>query len=161
MKKCGKKILSVGLASIFLSTGICNARTRAIDWSMVLTNVISSTIASSIPKLLEKIYDTITFSYDKLTTHVYVEKYKGFRNPKKIIKNLYDIANNKSEIKIYGQEKAKSQMVDVLSSIVANFENIKHHKNDIKEIRGNIVYLIGRVPGSEKQKCVMRLPMLF
>ena len=150
MKNFGKRILSVGLVSVMLSTGV-NVRACPLDPSIIFYNAVGSTIASAIPKIFEKIYDVITSNYERLTVYLDVEKNKGFRTPEETMKKLDDIVNNKSEIKVYGQEKAKSQMVDALSSVVARIDNIKRHKNDVKEIRGNIVYLIGR-PGVGKTK---------
>ena len=43
-----------------LSTGAFNVRASAVDSSMIFYNVVGSTIASAIPKILEKIYDIIT-----------------------------------------------------------------------------------------------------
>lgn len=150
MKNFGKRILSVGLVSVMLSTGV-NVRACPLDPSIIFYNAVGSTIASVIPKIFEKIYDVITSNYERLTVYLDVEKNKGFRTPEETMKKLDDIVNNKSEIKVYGQEKAKSQMVDALSSVVARIDNIKRHENDVKEIRGNIVYLIGR-PGVGKTK---------
>lgn len=151
MKNSKKKVLSVGLASLILSTSVFSARTSALDWKMVMPNVVGSVVVSSIPKILEKIYDAATSNYDRFMTYRDVEKHKGFRAPQEIMNKLDDIVKNKSEIKIYGQEKAKSQMVDALSSVVTRIDNIKRHKSDVKEIRGNIAYLIGR-PGVGKTK---------
>lgn len=151
MKNSKKKVLSVGLASLILSTSVFSARTSALDWKMVMPNVVGSVVVSSIPKILEKIYDAATSNYDRFMTYRDVEKHKGFRAPQEIMNKLDDIVKNKSEIKIYGQEKAKSQMVDALSSVVTKIDNIKRHKSDVKEIRGNIAYLIGR-PGVGKTK---------
>lgn len=151
MKNRSKRILAAGLVSVMLSIGAFNVRASAVDSSMIFYNVVGSTIASAIPKILEKIYDIITSNYERLTVYLDVEKNKGFRTPEETMKRLDDIVNNKSEIKVYGQEKAKSQMVDALSSVVARIDNIKRHENDVKEIRGNIVYLIGR-PGVGKTK---------
>ncbi len=151
MKNRGKKFLSVGLASLILSTSVFSVRTSALDWTMVMPNVVGSVIVGSVPKILGKTYDAVTSNYDRFITYRDIEKHRGFRTPQEIVNKLDDIVKNKSEIKIYGQEKAKSQMVDALSSVVTRIDNIKRHKSDVKEIRGNIVYLIGR-PGVGKTK---------
>ena len=49
------------------------------------------------------------------------------------------MVNNKSRIRIYGQEKAKKQMLEALSGVIARIDNLKRHPNNSKEIRGNIV----------------------
>lgn len=151
MRNCKRKIISLGLASLILSAGVFNTKADALDWGMVMPNVIGSVIVSSIPKILVKVYDLATSNYDRFKTYMDIRKHKGFREPKEIIEKLDDIVKDKSEIKIYGQEKAKSQMMDALSSVVTRIDNVKRHKSDVKEIRGNIVYLIGR-PGVGKTK---------
>jgi len=104
-----------------------------------------------VPNALSNIWNFITSTYDRFATYLEVEKYKGFREPKEIMQKLENIAENKSEIRIYGQEKAKKQMIEALSGVVARIDNIKRHKSDVKELRGNIVYLIGK-PGTGKTK---------
>ncbi len=150
MKKT-KKFLSVTLASAILTTSVFTTKVSAVSWDVMIPTTIGSVIASSIPRILEQTYDLITSNYSNFKRYLKVEKYKGFRTPEEIMKNLDDIVDNKSEIKVYGQENAKAQMIDVLSSVVARIDNIKRHKNDVKEVRGNIVYLIGR-PGVGKTK---------
>ncbi len=97
---------------------------------------------------------------DKYASRREVKKYQGFRTPEKIMEKLEDISENKSDIKVYGQKKAKEQMLDVLSGIIARIDKIKRRKNDVKEIRGNIVYLIGK-PGIGKTKMCYAIAEAF
>ena len=150
MRNLKTKIISVVLATSFLLSAPVRV-SAAIPWNMMLPSTIGSVVASMIPNALSRIWDLITSTYDRFTTYVDVERYKGFREPDKIMQKLKDIADNKSQIRIYGQEKAKNQMIEVLSGVVARIDNIKRHKSDVKEIRGNIVYLIGK-PGIGKTK---------
>jgi len=84
---------------------------------MMIPTTVGSVIASMIPNFLSSIWNFITSTYDRFTTYLEVEKYKGFREPKKIMRKLEDIAENKSEIRIYGQEKSKKQMIEALSGV--------------------------------------------
>ena len=87
MKNFGKRILSVGLVSVMLSTGV-NVRACPLDTSIIFYNAVGSTIASAIPKIFEKIYDVITSNYERLTVYLDVEKNKGFRTPEETMKKL-------------------------------------------------------------------------
>lgn len=149
MKKLKIKVISLLLSSVILFT--TPVRVSAIAWEMMIPTTVGSVIASMVPNALNSIWNFITSTYDRFTTYLDVEKYKGFREPEEIMKRLEDIAENKSEIRIYGQEKAKKQMTETLSGVVARIDNIKRHKSDVKELRGNIVYLIGK-PGTGKTK---------
>jgi hypothetical protein len=145
------KIMSATLSSILLFTTSSNICVSAIEWKIILPTTVGSVVASMVPNALSNVWNFITSTYDRFTTYLEVERYRGFRKPEEIMKKLEDVAKGKSEIRIYGQEKAKKQMKEALSSVVARIDNIKRRKNDIKELRGNIVYLIGK-PGTGKTK---------
>lgn len=151
MNKFHKKAASFALSLLFLLTVPNNVCVYAVAWESMVTSTIGSMIAGSVPNVLNSIFNTISSAYDSFNTYSETEKYKGFREPEEIMKKLKDIAENKSEIRVYGQEKAKEQMLEALSGIVARIDNIKRRKNDVKELRGNVVYLIGK-PGTGKTK---------
>ncbi len=101
--------------------------------------------------LVRGIRNFITSKINEYNNEIDREELKGFKDPNEIIKNLEDIVENKSEIRVYGQEKAKEQIFDALSGVIARIDNVKRNENDIKELRGNVVYLIGS-PGIGKTK---------
>lgn len=151
MKKFKIKIISSVLSLVFLFTAPANIRVSAFAWESMVASTVGSVIAGSIPNVLNNLWNFISSTYGRFTTYLDVEKYKGFREPEEIMQKLDDISENKSKIRVYGQEKAKRQMLDVLSGVVARIDNIKRRESDVKEIRGNVVYLIGK-PGTGKTK---------
>jgi hypothetical protein len=151
MKKIHKKAISFALSSLIIVTSSNSFRVHAIAWRSMTMSTVGSVIAGSVPNILSNVWNLIGIGYDKFNTYRETEKYKGFREPAEIMKRLEDIAENKSEIRIYGQEKAKEQMLEALSGIIARIDNTKRRENDVKELRGNVVYLIGK-PGIGKTK---------
>ncbi|MDR1364907.1 MAG: hypothetical protein LBJ32_04715 [Oscillospiraceae bacterium] len=89
-----------------------------------------------------------------------VTRYQGFHNANEIVRRLKLIQENKSDIRVYGQVKAKKQMFKILSGVIARIDNIKRHRSNIKEVRGNIIYIIG-APGTGKTKLCYAIASAF
>lgn len=151
MKKLKTRIISFALSLVLLFSIPFNNRALAVNWKMMIPTTAGSMIVSVVPNICRNIWNFISSAYDDLSTYREVEKYKGFKDPREVMRRLEDIAENRSDIRIYGQEKAKKQMLEALSGIVARIDNIKRRESDVREIRGNIVYIIG-APGTGKTK---------
>lgn len=121
----------------------------AVAWDTILP----SALVHIIPGVLGKVWDFATLGYEKLSTYLEVKTYGGFREPQEIMERLERIAKNESEIRIYGQEKAKRQLVEVLSSVVARINSDKLVKGNVKEIRGNVIYIIGKSGTGKTKLC--------
>ena len=141
MKKYRTKLLSILLSGAILFTSSSNIKTSALSGDGMFLGTVGSVVASTVPSICTGIWNVVESIYDSITGFYKFKKYSGFRKPNEIIKNLEEIIQNKSKVCVYDQGKAKKQMMECLSSVVARVDNLKRGK-DVKEIRGNIVYLI-------------------
>lgn len=143
--KAYTKILSCLLASGILVTGISSNKVAAFNISsdQILSGAIGATVAGVAPNICYNIYHMISSFFKNIVRTYKDNKCKGFKSPQQIVNDLEKIMENKSNIKVHGQTKAKKQLFDVLSGAIARIDNIKRGNTDTKEIRGNIIYLIG------------------
>ncbi len=123
-------------------------------------STLGSVIVSTAPRLVERVFNYVVFTLERFDNYLDFRKYKGFRTPEETMKELEKIVNNESEIKVYGQEKAKEQMIDALSGVTVRIDNLKRKGSDVKEIRGNIIYIIGK-PGTGKTKMCYAIANAF
>lgn len=154
MKNLKRRVSALALTSVFafsVSTQKINAEGFEFSFKRMAENMVAQTVSYTMPRILFNTYEYIKSMVEKILLRNKINKFKGFKDPNEIMHNLEDIVNNKSRIRIYGQEKAKKQMLEALSGVIARIDNLKRHPNNSKEIRGNIVYLIGK-PGTGKSK---------
>ena len=127
------------------------------DWKSCIPGVIAGTVTSVFGHFFNYIaYYTINGIYsvgESIYNKIMFYKYSGFKKPQEAIIELQKIIDNKSDIKIYGQEKAKKQAFDALSGIVTRIDNLKKQGKNAKEVRGNIVYLIGPSGTGKTKMC--------
>lgn len=123
-------------------------------------STLGSVIVSTAPRLVERVFNYVVFTLERFDNYLDFRKYKGFRTPEDTMNELEKIVNNESEIKVYGQEKAKEQMIDALSGVTVRIDNLKRKGSDVKEIRGNIIYIIGK-PGTGKTKMCYAIANAF
>lgn len=138
-----KKFVSCTLIAVMIFFGSINTNTYAFSCSSMISGAIGSIIVSVVPRILYNLWDMTVSVYDSAKSQYKISKYMGFRTPQETINKLEKIVNNESDIKIHGQQKAKKQAFNALSGVVARIDNINRGNKDIKEVRGNIVYLIG------------------
>lgn len=119
----------------------------------ILVSVLGSVIASMIPRVLAEIVIAVDTAIDKAKERNEIAKYSGFRTTPEIIKGLEAICDGTSEVRVYGQKRAKKQMFDALSSVAARVDDLKRGKCDKKDMRGNIVYLIGPSGTGKTKMC--------
>lgn len=160
MKNIKRKIPAVFASVAILMSSQGGFSSSAFSSGELIRSTLGATLASTIPNIFSRIFGYAIFAGERISEYFEVEKYKGFRDTKEIMKELEKIVDNKSEIKVYGQEKAKDQMMDALSGVAVRIDNLKRKGSDIKEIRGNIVYIIGK-PGTGKTKMCYAIANAF
>ena len=160
MKNLKRKFAAVLTSSAILVGSHGGFTSSAFVDGYLIKSTLGSAIASTVPNIVSKILRYMIFTYERIENYMDVEKYKGFRTPQETMKELEKIVNNESEIKVYGQEKAKKQMVDALSGVTVRIDNLKRKGGDVKEIRGNIIYIIGK-PGTGKTKMCYAIANAF
>ncbi len=149
------KILSYVLSSGILVSSIPSNKAFALNISsdQILAGAIGSTIAGVAPNICYNIYHMISSGFKNIVRTYKDNKCKGFKSSQKIVNDLEKIIENKSTVKVHGQTKAKKQLFDVLSGTIARIDNIKRGNTDTKEIRGNIIYLIGPSGTGKTKMC--------
>lgn len=149
------KVLSYLLASGILFTGIPNNKASALKISsdQMLSGAIGSMITGIAPNVCYNIYNILSSAFKNMVRTFKDNRCKGFKCPQEIVYDLEKIIENKAKIKIHGQEKAKKQLFDALSGVIARIDNMKRGNTDIKEVRGNIVYLIGPSGTGKTKMC--------
>lgn len=160
MKNLKRKFAAVLTSAAILVGSQGGFTTSAFLESALLKSTIGAIIASTVPDILERIFRYMIFTYERIDNYLDFRKYKGFRTSENIMKELEKIVNNESEIKVYGQEKAKKQMMEALSGVTVRIDNLKRKGSDVKETRGNIVYIIGK-PGTGKTKMCYAIANAF
>lgn len=160
MKKFKGKFVAFIVSSAVLLSSQGGFTGSAFVGGDLFRSTLGSVIASTVPGIFSRLLRYAIFTYEKIDNYFDVEKYKGFREPKETMDELEKIVNDKSEIKIYGQEKAKAQMMDALSGVTVRVDNLKRRGSDVKEIRGNIIYIIGK-PGTGKTKMCYAIANAF
>ncbi|MGN1043879.1 MAG: hypothetical protein ACI4PR_03655 [Acutalibacteraceae bacterium] len=160
MKNLKKKITAVLASAAILVGSQGGFSSSAFIGGELVKSTLGAALASTAPMIFTRIFSYAVFAYERVSEYFEVEKYKGFRDTKETMKELEKIVNDESEIKIYGQEKAKEQMMDVLSGVAVRIDNLKRKGSDVKEIRGNIVYIIGK-PGTGKTKMCYAIANAF
>lgn len=124
------------------SVSACDLLDSSVVTSVTIgaaTSTFGSLITEGLKTATQKIYSWIVKSSRKHQAN----KYKGYRKLPESIRNIKDIAEGKSEIKIYGQEKAKSQCFSALSGCLQRIEDSKKGKTNSRTMRGNVVYMVG------------------
>ncbi len=119
----------------------------------LLVSVIGSVIASMVPRILGEIIMRVDGFIDSAKARSEVNKYSGFREISEIVKKLEDICNSKSEVRVYGQQRAKRQMFNALSGVAARVDDLNRGKYDEKDMRGNIIYIIGPSGTGKTKMC--------
>mgnify|MGYP004523279465 CR=1 FL=1 len=160
MKNLKRKFAAILTSSAILVGSQGGFTSSAFVDGYLVKSTLGSAIASTVPNIVGKILRYMIFTYERIENYIDVEKYKGFRTPQETMKELEKIVNNESEIKVYGQEKAKKQMMDALSGVTVRIDNLKRKGGDVKEIRGNIIYIIGK-PGTGKTKMCYAISNAF
>lgn len=160
MKNLKRKFVAVLTSAAILVGSQGGFTTSAFVESALLKSTIGAIIASTVPGIFGKIFSYMIFTYERIDNYLDFRKYKGFRTPEDTMNELEKIVNNESEIKVYGQEKAKKQMMEALSGVTVRIDNLKRKGSDVKETRGNIVYIIGK-PGTGKTKMCYAIANAF
>ncbi len=167
MKVLGRRFLAgfLALSLVFGGKPAVNSEVKAFGSSSsqtsgsgstiktVILSALGSVLAGVAPYILKGIKETIEDLVAKSKSKKEVEKYSGFRKTSEIVSRLQDICDDKSTVRIYGQKKAKKQMFDALSSVAARVDDLKRGKYDEKDMRGNIVYLIGPSGTGKTKMC--------
>ena len=110
-------VTDIKKASLIVKTGV---KTISFLWGVVRNGTVVLLNRSEVSKMKKEI-----------------EKHKGFRTRAEITKLIKGIMEGSSDIKIYGQEKAKKQCKSALASCLENIYGNPSEK------RGNVVYIIG------------------
>lgn len=138
-----KKLLACVVCSFSLLSVNCNC-THAIDPSTVI--VIGTQCLSLLGGGVKFLLDTsgkicCVSSHNKAVDNYIAEvkKYGGYRPAEEIVKKTRDIVSGKSQIKIYGQTRAKEQCFNALAGCLERILG----DYPTSEKRGNIVYMIG------------------
>lgn len=160
MKNLKRKFVAVLTSAAILVGSQGGFTTSAFVESALLKSTIGAIIASTVPDIFGRIFRYMMFTYERIDNYLDFKKYKGFRTPEDTMNELEKIVNNESEIKVYGQEKAKKQMMEALSGVTVRIDNLKRKGSDVKETRGNIVYIIGK-PGTGKTKMCYAIANAF
>lgn len=143
-----KKIFSCMLASSLLVLPPAKNQVNASNIS-VLATIVSSFIAPLAPYFFYNLIHSLENKQLEIAEKAEIQKVSGFRKPKEIIEKIKELFQNKSKIKIYGQEKAKKQLYSALCSFAAKLDNIERGQVDKKDLSGNIIYLIGTSGGGK------------
>ena len=156
--KLNKKIKKTLAEFMALNLFVCSSAVHSNAEAKVSAGgLITSTLGASMASLVPRVASTVVTQADKLIRSakkkIMVSKYSGFRPTQKIVDELKKICNDTSDIKIYGQEKAKKQMFDALSGVAARIDILKRQKADVKDTRGNIIYMTGPSGTGKTQMC--------
>lgn len=148
MNKKSKKIASIILASsIALSTSCTSAKAGA--WEYLLMITIPPILQSLVQYGLSCLGNTTDEAADRKDR----KKNGGFRPIKTIVEKLKKIINNNIKRPIYGQEKAKQQLFDVLSNIAVKVHKAGSGKVSHRDLTGNIVYIRGNSGTGKTEMC--------
>lgn len=150
------RMFSVILFITILFFNTYNVYVNALDFGKVPLNVASSLIVGPTPNILTIIWDKICGVFEDIRQSVIKLKYKGFKESSEIVNGLKKIAEDEFEIKIYGQEKAKKQMLRALIGMIAGPGCINQNSKEMDYSGGNVVYLIGP-PGTGKTKMCLAI----
>lgn len=113
---------------------------RAMDHiKIALTTVALGTIPGAIGDLATAIFH---HTKNKIKAHSN-KKYLGFNSLKQSKKQLDKVANGASELKIYGQEKAKKQCMPIIMESMYNIHRMKNGAELAREKPGHVVCMIG------------------
>lgn len=155
MKISKKKIASVALANTVLMSSFACYKTNAITvtWGQTLLTVAAQFLVPITTKLFDWFFRSATEFTDDIADELEKNNYGGFRPLPEIIKKLKKIISNTSRRKIYGQEKAKKQLFDSLSSIAVRIHNTVENKISSRDLRGNIVYIRGNSGTGKTEMC--------
>ncbi len=155
-----KRVLSAFLA-LLVFVSICSTNITPSASALNVQSVTSATsdlaseIASgiragfihgcgqSMSHMLDQFIYKTYYKLSRALKRYRLKKYAGYRDLPEAFKNIEKIANNESEIKIYGQAKAKSQCFNALSGCLQRIEDARKGKTDSRNLRGNIVYMVG------------------
>lgn len=129
------------------------AKSGGIFSGPIFNSALGSVIASMVPRLMWELIYRLDLAIEKAQSRYAVSNYAGFRDTPTIIKNLEDICENKSKIRVYGQDKAKEQMFNALSGIAARVDDMKRGRCDSRDMRGNIVYIAGPSGTGKSKMC--------
>ena len=160
MKNLKRKFAAVLTSAVILAGSQGGFTSSAFAGGELLRSTIGSVIASTVPGICGRIFRYMIFTCERIDNYLDFVKYKGFRAPEDTMKELEKIVKNESEIKVYGQEKAKEQMMDALSGVTVRIDNLKRKGSEVKEVRGNIIYIIGK-PGTGKTKMCYAIANAF
>lgn len=138
-----KRILSCVLATGLLFSAPTKVNQVSASAMGRIAVAFFTSFAAILPTILYQVVYLLEIRQTESVDMREREQYGGFRNPQEIINKLDEIVHNKSEIKIYGQEKAKKQAHNALCSIIARLHNIARSRVNRRDLRGNIIYLIG------------------
>lgn len=116
-----KKKLSAFLLTlllIFAPSSRVSVSATAVG-TTILAGAASFALGAAVPNLLSNIISAVTTACKKLYTKYEVSTYQGYRRPSEITKKLrYSFANE-----IFGQEKAKNEVLELLSSFILSKNN--------------------------------------
>lgn len=138
-----KKFLTCGICSVAVLLSSCNC-TYAVDrdTAIVVGAQFLNVVGSGVKFLLDTGGKICCVSSHNKAIDEYMEeikKYGGYRDPEEIVDRIKDIISDKSQIRVYGQYKAKKQCFNSLSGCLERIFG----DYTLSEKRGNIVYMIG------------------
>lgn len=151
MSKKLNKITPVVLASsLALGTNFVPVRADGIGYVLMAgMQLIGPMLQSLLNFGLSFVHDRINNAADEKDRSLN----GGFRPINTIIRKLRKIINNKIKRPIYGQEKAKQQLFDVLSNIAVKVHKAGSGKISHRDLTGNIVYIRGNSGTGKTEMC--------
>ena len=151
MNKKSNRIASVILASSLAFSASC-VPTKAFG----IEYVLMAGIQLVGPMLQSLLNFGLSFAHDMINNATDGKERKlngGFRPTKTIIRKLKKIINDNIKRPVYGQEKAKQQLFDVLSNIAVKVHKAASGKVSHRDLTGNIVYIRGNSGTGKTEMC--------
>lgn len=151
MNKKTNRIASVILASSLAFSASC-VPTKAFG----IEYVLMAGIQLVGPMLQSLLNFGLSFAHDMINNATDGKERKlngGFRPTKTIIRKLKKIINDNIKRPVYGQEKAKKQLFDVLSNIAVKVHKAASGKVSHRDLTGNIVYIRGNSGTGKTEMC--------
>ena len=151
MNKKSNRIASVVLASSLVFGASC-VPTKAIGMEYVLMAMIQL-VGPMAQSLLNFLLSSACDKANNFADEKDRDLNGGFRPIKTIIRKLKKIINDNIKRPVYGQEKAKKQLFDVLSNIAVKVHKAASGKVSHRDLTGNIVYIRGNSGTGKTEMC--------
>jgi hypothetical protein len=112
-----KKLTAILLSIILFFTPLSAISVSAMSAGMVvLTGTASFVLGATLPNIVSNLISAITAACKTIYTKYEVSTYQGYKKPTEAIRNL----KNNFESEVFGQEKAKIEITELLSGFVSS-----------------------------------------